>query len=56
MDRIAENSLNPFEWAKKEFSGDPTYWKDRAQHGNGLIKQIADFVLLHAQAAQGEQR
>lgn len=44
------SSHNVFEWAKKEFLGDPEYWQDRAKNGTGLIQQIAHFVLRCGQA------
>lgn len=36
---------NPFMWAYEEFQRDHSYWLDRAKNGEGLIKEIALFVL-----------
>lgn len=36
------------EWAQSQYNADPEYWKDRAIHGNGLIREIANFVLKAA--------
>jgi hypothetical protein len=57
MDKITEQSLkaDAFKWAQWEYQHDFPYWRDRAQNGIGLIKQIAAFVLSHGQA-QGAQK
>jgi hypothetical protein len=39
-------------WARSEAKSDIIYWKDRALNGNGLIQQIADFILKQAQGAE----
>ncbi len=40
---------NPFLWAREEFQRDRSYWLDRAKNGNGLIQEIALFVLKNGQ-------
>lgn len=41
-----------FEWAWQKYKVDPGYWQDRAKNGNGLIRDIANFVLKQAGEAQ----
>lgn len=48
MQKDAEHSLNPIEWAQDEAKKDLPYWKDRCKNGSGLIQQIANFVLKQA--------
>jgi len=43
---------NPFMWAYEEFQHDPGYWLDRAKNGNGLIKEVAEFVVRNGKSQQ----
>ncbi len=45
MGTNGNDSDKALEWAQSEYRTDPSYWKDRAKNGTGLIKQIANFVL-----------
>jgi hypothetical protein len=42
-------------WAAEEAKKDLDYWLDRAANGNGLIKQIANFVLKHKSGDTGAE-
>ncbi len=54
MDKMTSDSDKALEWAQSEYSADSDYWKDRAAHGNGLIKKIANFVIEQAGKAGRE--
>ncbi len=56
MDKETEknNKLNALVWAKKEYQNDKDYWQDRSKHANGLLKEVANFVIQAGQRGTEE--